>query len=264
MCTVVADLHIHTTRSDGEVLPSDLPAIARDADLLAVAVTDHERLPPWSNPYRTVDGLTVISGIELRVEADEVGRVDLLGYGTRRTEGLSDLVSTLQSDRIERAARMIDRLEAKLNVTLDFELEPGIGRPHLADAVSAQTELSVQDVFDRYIGEGRPCYVPRDIPAFDTGRQQLEQASDCVVLAHPLRYDDPSAALALVTELDGVEIKYPYSDTVDRRPLQSVLPDATVVKTGGSDAHTADGIGRCGLDRDEFDTVATFLGLSMD
>ncbi|MBY0458678.1 MAG: PHP domain-containing protein, partial [Gemmataceae bacterium] len=39
-----ADLHVHTTASDGDYTPSQVVALARQARLLAVAVTDHDTL----------------------------------------------------------------------------------------------------------------------------------------------------------------------------------------------------------------------------
>ncbi len=264
MSTVVADLHIHTSRSDGEVAPSSLPAIAAAAGLEAVAITDHDRLPPWPEPSRDIEGITVLSGIELRVDAGDIGRLDLLGFGVQPTEELAATVSELQDNRLERARRMIANLEHELELTLDIEITEGIGRPHLADAVSDVTELSTQAVFEHYIGDGGPCYVPRQIPSFETGRRLLSTACEAVVLAHPLRYDDPATALSLTAEFDGVEIHYPYSDTVGREVLTDYLEDDSLIYTGGSDAHTIDAIGRCGLDESEYAATASRLGVPMD
>lgn len=264
MSTVVADLHIHTSRSDGEVAPSSLPAIAAAAGLEAVAITDHDRLPPWPEPYRVIEGVTVLSGIELRVDAGDVGRLDLLGYGVQPTEALAETVSELQADRLERARRMVANLEDALDIVLDLEIVEGIGRPHLADAVNAVTELSPQEVFQYYIGDGGPCYVPRQIPSFESGRRLISNACEAVVLAHPLRYDDPAAALRLTTELDGVEIHYPYSDVVEGEVLTSYIEDDSLIHTGGSDAHTIDTIGRCGLDESEYAVTESKIGVPMD
>jgi predicted metal-dependent phosphoesterase TrpH len=87
---VVADLHVHTTNSDGSLTVDALAGAARRASLSAVAVTDHDRLhPALDAPVSTRDGLTVIHGIELRVEADDQ-RVDLLGYGVEPTAALRE------------------------------------------------------------------------------------------------------------------------------------------------------------------------------
>ena len=65
----VADLHVHTTNSDGTLTLGTLAPAAERADLAAVAVTDHDRLhPDLADGVSTLDGITVIHGIELRVE----------------------------------------------------------------------------------------------------------------------------------------------------------------------------------------------------
>lgn len=263
MSAVVADLHVHTTRSDGAVAPDELAERAAAAGLEAVAATDHDRLPAWDHPVHHTAGVTVIGGIELRVESPTAGRIDLLGYGVEATPALVDRLETLQADRRDRARRMVDRLEATLDVSLSIDIDTGVGRPHIAAAVSDATELSAQAVFDRYIGDGGPCYVPRTIPSFEEGRRLLAEAATAVVLAHPLRYDDAAAAMELVPSLDGVEVAYPYDDPTDIAALE-VTTDADRLETGGSDAHTVADIGRCGLDREGWTAAASHLGVAMD
>ena len=252
---VVADLHVHTTNSDGTLALGDLPAAARAADLEAVAVTDHDRLhPDLEAPVTTRDGLTVVHGIELRVDAGDQ-HVDLLGYGVRRTDALVAEVERLQADRIERARRIVDCLEERLGVRLDVDFEPGVGRPHIAEAVAASpADHTVKSAFLELVGDGRPCYVARAVPTFDRGRELLADACGLVGLAHPFRYDDPEAALALTADLDAVERWYPYRSEFDPAPVEAAVASHGLVPTGGSDAHGED-LGAAGLDRAAFETV---------
>ena len=86
---VVADLHVHTTRSDGSLTLDALPAVAADAGVDAVAVTDHDRVQPaLDGPVTTREGVTIVHGIELRVDTGGQ-RLDLLGYGVDPTDALS-------------------------------------------------------------------------------------------------------------------------------------------------------------------------------
>lgn len=261
MGAVLADLHVHTTRSDGEVRPHALASIAAECGLSAVAITDHERLPPGD--LRGHDP-AVVGGIELRVEAAGVGRVDLLGYGVDRSSTrLTETVDRLQADRIRRARAMRDRLEASLGVELDVALTRGVGRPHLARAVADRTDLAYGEVFERYIGTDGPCYVSRSVPSFGQGRELLTTASELVVLAHPMRYDRPEAAMALVDELDGVEYHYPYEHRSELDRLDDLIPDGTM-RTGGSDAHSREAVGTSGLDREGLRPIGARLGLGVD
>lgn len=258
---VIADLHVHTTRSDGTVDPAELAGVAAAADLDVVAVTDHERLPP---PALGGGSVSVVGGIELRVEADDLGRMDLLGYGVDRgSADLEALVEAVQADRIHRARSMGAQLEAALEIDLEVDPEPGVGRPHLARAVAARTDLSYEGVFERYIDTDGPCYVERTVPRFERGRSVLSAACDLVVLAHPMRYDDPASAIERAASLDGIEYVYPYDEPGRLTELEELLP-ADTLKTGGSDAHTAAAVGTTGLDRAALEPVAGRLQLEVD
>ena len=244
---VVADLHVHTTNSDGALTLETLPAAAERAGVSTVAITDHDRLhPDLSTPIATVGGVTVVHGIELRVEAGDQ-RVDLLGYGVRRTPELDSLTDRLQADRVERGGEIIARVEERLGTELPIEPRPGIGRPHIAEAIEAGSEYSFGAAFAELIGDDGPCYVPRDIPDFDAGVAVLDDACGLVSLAHPYRYDDPEAALSFCDELDGVERFYPYGHEVDQRAVERAIDRYDLVATGGSDAHDEE-LGVAGLD----------------
>ena len=255
---VYADLHLHTTVSDGQLPPERIPLAARRAGLRAVALTDHDRFHPDRPPVVRRAGVTVVHGIELRVDAGQP--VDLLGYGVRPTDALREEVERLSADRIDRGRRIIACVEDRLDVELAVEPRPGLGRPHIARAIAAHpdTGLDFQGAFDELIADGRPCYVPRAVPDFDRGRRLLADACELVVLAHPLRYDDPTAALDRAPALDGVELRYPY-DNADLAPVRAVIQEHDLVATGGSDAHD-DRLGTRGLTPREFRPVARRLG----
>ncbi|GAD53317.1 predicted metal-dependent phosphoesterases [Halarchaeum acidiphilum MH1-52-1] len=229
-----ADLHVHTTASDGTLALDEVPAAARRAGVEAVAVTDHDTLNTGLDaPLSERDGIEFVRGIELRVAAP-AQRVDLLGYGVRETPALREETARLERDRIERGRRIVANVESRLGIDLGLDVEPGFGRPHVARAVVAHPGTDYDEVgavFDDLIGEDGPCYVARDVPTFERGRDLLSDACGAVGLAHPLRYADPDAALALCESLDAVEVHYPY----DRPVGQSAGP------TGGSVRGNASG-----------------------
>lgn len=252
---IVADLHVHTTNSDGTLTLETLPSAAKRHGVDTVAVTDHDRThPDLDEPVTRRDGVQVVHGIELRVEA-ECARVDLLGYGVNPTEDLQELVEHLQTDRIERGRKIVERVESETGVDLDVTMEEGIGRPHIARAIEASdAPYDYEEAFAELIGGDCPCYVSRDIPDFETGRNCLTAACGVVGLAHPFRYPDPEAALGLVEHLDAVEWAYPYDHAVDESLLAAAVEEHDVLVTGGSDAHGTD-LGLAGLDADEWDAL---------
>jgi len=246
---VVADLHVHTTRSDGSLTLETLPAAAADAGVEVVAVTDHDRLQPaLDGPVTTRDGLSVVHGIELRVDAGEQ-RLDLLGYGVDPTGALRAECARIQRNRRERGRAIIECVEDRLGVSLPVEPRAGLGRPHIARAVAEATDYTFQGAFDELIGADCPCYVPREVPDFERGRDLLADACGLVGLAHPFRYRDTDAALARCGDLDAVERWYPYGRPVDTARLDDAIERYDLLAAGGSDAHD-ERLGAAGLDGD--------------
>jgi len=255
---VVADLHVHTTRSDGSLPLSSVPAVAASCGVDVVAITDHDRVQPdLEGPVTTREGTTLVHGIELRVDAGEQ-RLDLLGYGVEPTDALRAECARIQRDRSERGRQIIDCVEDRLGVSLPVEPRAGLGRPHIARAIAEVTDYSVQGAFDHLIGDDCPCFVAREVPAFDRGRALLADACGLVGLAHPFRYRDTTAALARCADLDAVERWYPYGRPVDTERLDAAIDQYGLVPTGGSDAHD-DRLGVAGLDGPAWDRVRNAL-----
>ncbi|QCJ46892.1 PHP domain-containing protein [Haloprofundus sp. MHR1] len=269
---IAADLHVHTVASDGRLTLDELPAAARAGDVDVVAVTDHDTFHPRLDaPVSVREGLTVIHGLELRVDVSEPNladdrtgsaagmQVDLLGYGVRRTTALTDELDRLQRNRVERGAELIERVESYLGIDLDVEPRPGIGRPHVARAVDdSEADYDYQGAFDHLIGDDGPCFVAREVPTFETGVELLSEACSVVSLAHPFRYDDPEAALSLTRHLDAVERYYPYGFEVEEALVDEVVEREGLLTTGGSDAHGTE-LGVCGVPPKAFAEIRSRL-----
>ena len=270
--SIVADLHTHTTVSDGTLTLDRLVEVANEADLEAVAVTDHDRYhPALSAPVEQRNGVTIVRGIELRVDAGSQ-RLDLLGYGLEPTAALTAEVERIQQNRIDRGRQLIENVESYLGVDLHLEAREGLGRPHIARAV-LESEADYDEfgaVFDDLIGDDGPCFVPRDVPDFETGRELLSEACALVGLAHPLRYDDPEAALSCCAELDAVERYYPYDrplspedpDALDPVLVENAIAEYDLLATGGSDAHE-DLLAKDGLPAEAWERVRDRLPASV-
>ncbi len=251
-----ADLHVHTTRSDGELDLADVPAAARRADVSVVAVTDHDRYQPIDDPVVVRDGVTIVHGIELRVETADGMRVDLLGYGLERTAALEAETERIQRDRRERGRAIVDSVADRLDVDLGLDVDTGFGRPHVARAIAdhPDTGYDYEGAFDHLIGNDGPCFVARDVCSFERGRELLEEAAAVTSLAHPLRYPDPAAALERTASLDAVERAYPYGRSVDLGPIDRAIETHDLLVTGGSDAHD-DVLGKAGLSRAAYERL---------
>ena len=272
---IYADLHMHTPNSDGEVTLEELPDVAKENNLRAVAVTDHDRTHDGlSEPLEVINGIDVISGIELRVESKYANeRIDLLGYGVEPTEELKQTLKEIQENRIKRAENILDLIEEETGVRIDMELSTGTGRPHIAHAIADSSKLphNYNQAFEKLIGNNCPAYVSRDIPTFEDGVKMLQESCHFVSLAHPFRYDNPVGVLKLSKNIDGVECIYSYGEAFETkgyiRELANINLDEIAVEwfdlniTGGSDAHTIDDIGTAGLMKTHYETFLKESGL---
>ena len=242
----LADLHVHTTASDGQLTPEAVVALANQYKLTAIAITDHDTT---SGVVQVSDSLlTIIPGIELGALEGE-RKIDILGYFIDVDHtGLQQHLARFQTDRYQRGRAIVDRL-AVLDLPLDWDRVLGfaqgeaVGRPHIARAlVEAGYVRSVPDAFERYIGSNRPAYVPRSAPTPEEAIQLIHDADGAAVLAHPVFVPDfPTVVERLVpVGLDGIEVNYPEHTPEVSDCARELARKYDLVMTGGSDFHGSD------------------------
>lgn len=244
------DLHVHTTCSDGTVPPGDLLALARAEGLDLISVCDHDTVAAYAELSPDGSRPAVLPGIELSVDFPR-GTFHLLGYGIDPVRpALTEPLRELAAWRGERNRRMIELLRAERIDITDEELSAiaeGVpGRPHMARLLVAKGAVAdVQEAFDRYLAQGRPCYVPKSRLEPADGIALVHAAGGAAVLAHPyqLRLDDHDLAEAVAEwaglGLDGIECYYPQHSGPMTRCYESLAAAHGLCRTGGSDYHGA-------------------------
>ncbi len=242
-----ADLHFHSTASDGVESPESLAALAAAAGLAVAVLTDHDAVhgvPAFVAAARGT-GLVAAGGAELSV--DEAGQdVHLLGLFVDPDEPrLTERLAELREVRERRAERMVERLAA-LGIVLDLDRlraevgDAAFGRPHVARAlVAAGAVASVEEAFERYLGDGAPAFVPKAKWSLGEAIASVRAAGGLAVLAHPVWYADVPGLLrkGLGLGLDGVEVFHP--DNEGR--VEELLAEADalgLLVSGGSDFHS--------------------------
>jgi predicted metal-dependent phosphoesterase TrpH len=244
-----ADLHTHSTFSDGTLTPRQLAAAGAACGLKGMALTDHdttEGLTEFHEAGRRL-GLLTISGTELSL--DFRGTTHMLGYRSRES-GEKDLdLSFLQSFRAERNRQMFQKL-VDLGLDLSWERVMEIagggqmGKPHLALALLEKgCTQTFQEAFARYIGKGMPAYVEKRRLTAQEGIRLLLESGYAPVLAHPgslgLSHGECADALVLLKEwgLTGVEVCHPDIGPELASLLKEAAKKLSLVPTGGSDYH---------------------------
>ena len=245
-----ADLHTHTSASDGLLTPGQLVLLASQRGLAAIAITDHDTVEGVSAALAIADpGLRVVAGVELSC-AVEGADVHLLGYGVDVTSsGLTTFLTERADERRARAAAIVDRLgEIGVPVSLARVTELAgrgtVGRPHVARAlVEAGHVSSIGNAFDLYLGHGRPAHVERPGLTPQRAIEVIHAAGGAAVLAHPLYspgYVDFLPDL-VVAGLDGLEVVYPDHNEATERRLAALARSHGLIATGGSDFHADSG-----------------------
>ena len=248
-----ADMHSHSTASDGTSSPAEVMRRASAAGLDAIALTDHdtvaghraaaEALPP---------GLTLVPGMELSCRLDGHS-VHLLGYLFDPGDlELAAECARIRESRLHRARAIVVRL-AELGAPVTWEQVSAlagdgvVGRPHIARAMADAGVISSPDEAfgPDWIGTGGRAHVTRY--ALDPARAigLISAAGGVAVLAHPragargwMMPDDAIADLA-AAGLHGIEVWHPDQGQEQRALLTALAVELGLVASGGSDDHGA-------------------------
>ncbi len=259
------DLHVHSNHSDGTYSPTELVAYAAQKGLAAFALTDHDTVDGLDEAIQCARKLQaagqcvpeVIPGIEFSTEY--LGKdVHILGlYIDYHNENFRAKLKEFVDSRILRNQKMCALLqEAGIDITYEklcSEFEGSvITRAHYARYLLEHGYIrSLQEAFDRYVGDHCPYYVPREkITPVEAIRLILE-ADGIPVLAHPLLYHLSERRLeALVKEckeagLMGIEAIYSTHNPSEERRMRRLAGKYHLLLSGGSDFH---GANKPGLD----------------
>ena len=245
------DLHVHSNFSDGTFSPEELVSLALKKGLAAFALTDHDTVDGIPRARQAAAGtpLTVIPGVEL--SSDYQGRdIHVLGLGLdlQDTRFLGYLEQFRQA-RDARNAKMLSRLqEHGVNISKEQMLAAFPGcvwtRAHFARYLRDHGYVrDMPEAFSRYIGDGAPCFVPKEqISPFEAVRRILENGAH-PVLAHPLLYHFSPSELETLTAklcacgLQGLEAIYSTNRFSDESAMKQLAKRHGLHITGGSDFH---------------------------
>jgi len=259
---VHADLHTHTTCSDGNHSPEALVRQAADVGLHVLAVTDHDTVKglPSAASEGEVQGIHILPGIELSV-TEKGQAIDLLAYGiTPSHSALQQHLRSFRDARRDRAWKMIEALR-DCGLTIDddlaaetFDRTRAVGRPHVAAVlVEAGHVETMRQAFEQYLHRDGPGNVDKPtFPAADA-LDLVHGAGGIGVLAHPGHWMKSQRIRRLVDQgLDGIEVIHPSHDSSLQRYYEHLAHGYGLVMTGGSDYHGRTGtkddhLGRVGL-----------------
>lgn len=250
---MTADLHLHTTASDGSLPPHKVVEMAYQASLTAISITDHDTIDGLPEALKKGEelGLLVIPGIEISTLWKEK-EIHILGYFIDyKSERLKKTLDQFILARQRRAERMVENLkEEGLHITLkrveELARGPVIGRPHIALALKEAGHIQeVDEAFSpEYIGKGARAYVERLKITPSKAIEMIKDHGGLAILAHPglLRGSKTMKSQEIETlieeGLDGIEVFYSGHRRDQRDYYHQLALKKNLLITGGSDFHS--------------------------
>ena len=245
------DLHLHTTHSDGSFTPTEVIDLAHKAGVTALAITDHDITTGILEATLAGQehGIEVIPGIEISSILGD-SELHILGYFLDYQDArLDERLARLRESRHRRNPKIIERLQAA-GIAITYEEvralagTDSVGRPHIARVLMEKGVVaSAKEAFDLWLADGRPAYVPRELPTPSDAMQWIREANGLPVLAHPTWVKPTDGTLTdLVRQLkadglDGVEVHYSTHTPRQTREYLALAKQLDLLVTGGSDFH---------------------------
>ena len=248
---IKCDLHTHSTASDGRYSPSEVVKKAFERGVKYLALTDHDTVSGIEEANAEAEKLDIhfIPGVELSTTY-KGETVHILGYfkgDDYKNPDLNHFLEDLKTKRIERAHEIVRRLKKFNDIEIDVNdvLKNGkdtIARPRIAKAImDAGYNYTKEYIFDNFIGDHCPAYVPANKLDAEEGIKLLRSYNAIVVLAHPVLLKKLNVLDVLHLDFDGIEGIYGLNTPEDTKNFLKIVDQKNIITSCGSDSHGYEG-----------------------
>lgn len=241
-----ADLHIHTTCSDGRLTPVEAVSLAAGTGLKAVSITDHDTYEGFRLAESTAKelGIELIPGMEITAVFEQKECHILAYYFDPELDFMQYFVLKQRNERRKRIKIIIGILKEN-GIDLTYEevraVSNGanIGRPHVAKVlIEKGYAASIRDAFMRYLSTEKLGQVDAAYPEAEEAIRLIKKAGGAAVIAHPGRFYTLSQVDKLVAYgADGIECVHPSHKWEYQLKYTEYCDSNALLKTGGSDYH---------------------------
>ncbi len=241
-----ADLHIHTTASDGHSTPQQIIKNAEKHKLDVISITDHDTIRGYRKAVAAAEetNITLLPGVE--ITSDFHGReCHLLAYCFDPDHPvITQLLAQHYRSRLERGKWIVNELTKKgLDIDIDeVKAEANgsnIGRPHIASVLIDKGYVaSFKEAFIRYLSDQSLGSIYNEYYSHHKVIESVKEAGGAIVVAHPGNlYSEDELKELVESGVDGIEFIHPSHDYDRQKQIEAFAEKHNLLKTGGSDFH---------------------------
>ncbi|MBW6458459.1 MAG: DUF2061 domain-containing protein [FCB group bacterium] len=243
---ITLDLHIHSDRSDGELQPSELLALAHEKKCEYLSICDHDNIDHLDQIKDIPRGMVYIPGVEISTTFP--GELHILGYGFDPADkAFRETLEGLRQVRRARNEAMLKNMrEQGFDISMEeLERESGnrtAGRPHIAGLMEKKGySASAQEAFDTFLAKGKPLYLEKTRIEPKEAIEGILRAGGIPVLAHPAQIgaDQPEELIKELVSygLKGIEAYYSTHSKEQTLHYLALAKKYDLLVTAGSDFH---------------------------
>ncbi|CDZ80357.1 Error-prone DNA polymerase [Candidatus Rubidus massiliensis] len=247
-----ADIHCHSTYSDGTLTPKELITMANDIGLKGFSITDHDSVEAFHemSTFAKEFDIKVIPGAEFSCMQKKES-VHILGYSfDNENPHLLDFCRKHHERRSLRNKEILDKLTKKgLPITeeeittvlknVQVKNKQTIGRPHIALVMMKKGYVkTINEAFKLYLGEGQSCFAPGQSFTVEETINVIHQCKGLAVIAHPHLLNKGKLLNELLElPFDGIECYYAKFPPEKNSRFLKIAEKKNLIATGGSDFH---------------------------
>ncbi|MBE7077666.1 MAG: PHP domain-containing protein [Clostridiales bacterium] len=249
-----ADLHLHSTYSDGVYSPDEVCRLAKANGVELLSITDHDTMAGHSVKIEAAKkyGLKYLVGWEISAYAD-LEKVHVLGYGCVLDERYEAFLSARKAASLARAEESVKKFRA-IGIPVSMEdinrqrsdLTAPIHTMHISRAVSKYLDIPPGEVYAQYLNVGKPANSNLGRPSPKEAIECIHELGGIAVLAHPGRITMTFLERENLIEelisygLDGIESYYTTHTEEETAYFLALAKKRGLLTTGGSDTHVQD------------------------
>lgn len=243
-----ADMHMHSTCSDGSLTPLELLHLAHEKELSAISITDHDTIEAYSEDTLKEAkklGILLCKGVEFSCRHKETN-VHILGYHFKKD--LSSFCYEHQVRRRDRNLTILSKLKQR-GISIDeselygetAEPEKVIGRPHIATLLIKKGVVKdLREAFQKYLGDDAYCYDPGKPFSVEETIEKIHAGEGKAFIAHPHLMKKNRVIRALLEmDFDGIECYYSMIPRDQEQKWLDMAKEHALLISGGSDFHGA-------------------------